>query len=158
MSSPRGGLSSASGASSAKKLAQSIAATLVAEEQGDELGAGLGDQGDAFARRDAARDQAMGCGERVLAQFGIGIDADQGGAGVVKVHAQPAVRDIIERFRHRLEVGVAARQVEIVGGRGNERLACCLRGGAALAVMIKHVWLNPSSRARRPKLEFSLRS
>src|SRR6185369_7751072 len=76
-------------------------------------------------------------------------DANQGGARVVEIHAELALRDIVERFGHRREVGIAARQAEIVRRRRNERVANRLSGGSALAVMVKHVWLNPFSWAFR---------
>ena len=114
-----------------------------AEEEGDELGGGLGDQGDAVAGPDAARLQAVRGADRILAQLGIGIDARQSGARVVEIHALLALRDIVQRLGHRREVRVAARQL-VVGRRRHERLR---RRGARLhlAVMVKHVRLNPSS-------------
>jgi hypothetical protein len=89
----------------------------------------------------------VGDADRLLAQFGVAVDARQIGAGVVEVHALIALRDIIEGFGHRGEIGVAPGQL-VVGRRWNK---CLPRRNARLylAVMVKHVRLNPSSWASR---------
>ena len=114
-----------------------------AVEQGDELGGCLGDQRDALAGLDAAGFHAVRGADRVLAQLGIGVDARQRGPRVVEIHAFLALRDIIERFGHRREIGIAARQF-VVGRSRDEglRRRCA---GLHLAVLVKHVRLNPSS-------------
>ncbi len=81
----------------------------------------------------------MGVGQRVLAQLGERIDADQAGAVIVEIEPALAQRRIIERFRHGREIGEAAGQV-VVGGGGHERVA-----RHRMALLIKHVRLNPFS-------------
>ena len=88
-----------------------------AEEQGDELRRRLGDQRDAVARLDAARDQSARARGGVRAQLGIGIDAHERRPRVMEVHAARAAGGIIERLGHRREIGAAARQSVIGRGR-----------------------------------------
>ena len=81
--------------------------------------------------------------DRILAQLGIGINANQSRAGVVQIDALPALCDIVERLRHRREISVTTRQF-VVGRRRNERF-CRRNSRLYLAIMVKHVRLNPFS-------------
>ena len=87
-----------------------------AEEQGGELGAGLRDQRHALFGLHARREQTIRDRERVLAQLGEGISANQGRARVVEVQPARAGRGIVERRAQGSEVGETARQ-GVIGGR-----------------------------------------
>jgi hypothetical protein len=60
-------------------------------------------------------------GQRVLAQLGIRIGADQRAAGVVEIHAAMALGGIIERVAKRREIGDPAL---------SRRASACSRRGA----------------------------
>jgi hypothetical protein len=87
-----------------------------AEESGGEFGARLGEQGDAVARPDAGRDQAVRARDRIGAQFGEGIGADQGAAWIVEIQAARAAGGIIQRRTQSREIGVTTRSSVIAGG------------------------------------------
>ncbi len=103
-----------------------------AEEEGGELRAGLGDDRDPVLRPHPRRDQPPGGGERVGAELGIRIGADQHSARIVEVEAANAPGRIIERVPKRFEVGEAARQRV----RGRRRKQCLGHGGSRILSVV----------------------
>ena len=88
-----------------------------AAENRGKIGARFGDQRDAVALFDAARDQAAGHRQRVDAQFAERIGAGEGAARIVEIEAAGAPCRVIQRITKGGEIGQPARQGAAIGGR-----------------------------------------
>jgi hypothetical protein len=88
------------------------------------------------------RDQAVGGGERVLAQLAEGVGAGQLAARIVEVEAAHALRGIIQRLAQACEIGEAARQ-RVRGRRGAGRRPAAFARLPSLH-LLKHFSLSSS--------------
>ena len=105
-----------------------------AEESGGEFGAGLGDQRETVAGLEAEGDEAARIGQRVVAQLGIGIGADQRAARIVEIEAAACLarhnRALRQAWRNR-RCGAAGVSVVGVAPGG-------ARPGSIAGVAVEH--------------------